>query len=247
MRTTRSKRMALAQLLVGGCASVFGAGLLIVPGQAQYVPPPAPPPPAPVVNPPSPDRTVPQPIYTPLSPSTPSAVPGTSGPESTVPGPEVTSPANEAPPSTTGESGRGASVAKRSIHHQHHHHHNRVRFAGYTLGSYCGRAPLVFVFVRRRFTRGRPRACGGPAFMIMLRANSRAGGPGMGDLRGLPVITGTEVAPLPSALVDRGHRAPCGRIRDAHASAGGMSIAMAIEEGSLPDRSVWGSAFRSAG
>jgi hypothetical protein len=182
MRTTRSKRMALAQLLVGGCASVFGAGLLIVPGQAQYVPPPAPPPPAPVVNPPSPDRTVPQPIYTPLSPSTPSAVPGTSGPESTVPGPEVTSPANEAPPSTTAESGRGASVAKRSIHHQHHHHHNRVRFAGYTLGSYCGGSPCVRIrpsafyevpasglwwpgfydYAEGQFARGRPRYGGSP-------------------------------------------------------------------------------------
>jgi hypothetical protein len=142
MPTTRSKRMALARLLVAGCASVFGAGLMIVPGQAQYVPPPAPPPPPPVFNPPSPDRTVPQPSYTPLSPSTPSTAPESSGPESTVPGPEVTSPANEAPPSTTAHSGRGASVAKRSIHHQHHHHH-RHRFAGYTLGSYCGGSPCV--------------------------------------------------------------------------------------------------------
>jgi len=62
---------------------------------------------------------------------------------------------------------------------------------------------LAFVSVRRRFTGGRPRACGGPAFMIMLRANSRAGVPGMGELRGLPVITETNDGPLPAALVDR--------------------------------------------
>jgi hypothetical protein len=154
MPTTRSKWMALAQLLVGGCASVFGAGLLIVPGQAQYVPPPAPPPPPPVFNAPSPDRTVPQPSYTPLSPSTPSTAPESSGPQS------------------------GASVAKRSIHHQHNHHHHRHRFAGYTLGSsYCGGSPCVRIrlsafyegpgsglwwpgfydYAEGQFARGRPR------------------------------------------------------------------------------------------
>jgi len=62
---------------------------------------------------------------------------------------------------------------------------------------------LVFVCVQRRFTKGRPRACGGPAFRIMLTVNSRASVPGMGDLRGLPVITGTEVAPLPAAMIDQ--------------------------------------------
>jgi hypothetical protein len=180
MPTTRFKRMALARLLVGGCAFVFGAAVLIVPGQAQFVPPPAPPPPAPVFNPPSPDRTVPQPSYTPLSPSTPSTAPESSGPESTVPGSAATSPANKAPPSTTAQSGRGVSVAKRSIHHQRHHHH-RVRFAGYALGShYCGGSPCVRIhpsafyegpasglwwpgyydYAPGQFGRGRPRNSG---------------------------------------------------------------------------------------
>ena len=154
MPTTRSKRMALTQLLVGACVLVFGTGVLIVPGQAQFVPPPAPPPPAPVLNPPSPDRTVPQPSYTPLSPSTPS----------------------------TAQSGRGVPVAKRSVHQQrHHHHHHRLRFAGYTLGSrYCGASPCVRIrpsasywgpasglwwpgyydYAPGQFGRGRPRHSG---------------------------------------------------------------------------------------
>jgi len=43
--TTRSKLMALTQLLVGGCIAVFGACVLIQ--QAQFVPPHVPPPPPP--------------------------------------------------------------------------------------------------------------------------------------------------------------------------------------------------------
>jgi hypothetical protein len=176
MRTRKFKRTALAQLLVGGCAFVFGTGVLIAPGDAQFVPPPAPPPPAPVVNPPSPDRTVPQPSYTPLSPSTPSAAPDSSGAGSTAPGPELASPAKKTPPSTTAQSPRGASVAKRSLHH-----HHRVRFAGYTLGShYCGGSPCVRIrllafdwgpnsglwwpgyydYAPGQFGRGRPRYSG---------------------------------------------------------------------------------------
>jgi hypothetical protein len=142
----------VAQLLVGGCAVMFGACLLIQQAQAQFVPPPAPPPPPPVFNPSPPNTTVPQPSYTPLSPSTPSTVPESIAPESPVPGPEVTSPVNENPPSTTAQSGRGTSVAKtRSVHH------HRVRFAGPTLGypRYCGDSPCV---------RIRPSAFyGGPA------------------------------------------------------------------------------------
>ena len=181
MPTRRFKRMALAQLLVGGCAFVFGANVLIVPGQAQFVPPPAPPPPAPVFNPPSPDRTAPQPSYTPLSPSTPSTAPESSGPASAAPGAEVTSPANKAAPSATAQSGRGVVVAKRSIHHHHYNHHHRVRFAAYALGShYCGASPCVRIrplafyggpasdlwwpgyydYAPGQFGRGRPRYSG---------------------------------------------------------------------------------------
>ena len=131
MSARKSKRMALAQL--AGCVAVFGACVLVKHARAQI---PVPPPPPPVFNPSPPNTTVPQPSYTPLSPSTPSTVPETSGPESTVPGPEATSPVNEKRASTTAQSGRGASVAKRSIHHH--------RFAGSTLGShYCGDSPCV--------------------------------------------------------------------------------------------------------
>jgi hypothetical protein len=174
---TRVKRIALTQLLVGGCAVMFGACLSVQQAQAQFIPPPAPPPPPPVFNPSPPNTTVPQPSYTPLSPSTPSTVPETSGPESTVPGPEVTSPVNENPPSATAQSKRGTSVAKRSIHN-----HHRGRFAGATLGypRYCGDSPCVHIRPSRfyagpasglwwpgfydyapgQFGRGRPRYSG---------------------------------------------------------------------------------------
>ena len=79
MPTRRFERIALAQLLVGGCVVVFG---LIELAQAQpgYVPPPTPLPP-PVLNPSNPG-TVPQPRYQPITPTTPSATPST---PSTVP------------------------------------------------------------------------------------------------------------------------------------------------------------------
>ena len=72
MPTSRFERITLAQILVGGCAVVFG---LIEFAQAQpgYVPPPTPLPP-PVLNPSNPG-TVPQPSYRPITPSTPSTVP----------------------------------------------------------------------------------------------------------------------------------------------------------------------------
>jgi hypothetical protein len=129
MRTRRSGRMALAQLLVCGCAAVFG---LIKPAQAQptYVPPPTPLPP-PVFNPSNPG-TVPQPNYRPITPS-PSAAPST---PNTIPTTEVRPPANGAQRSTTGQFDRTRTV-----------HHHRVRFAGYTRPYYCGSSPCVRVVV----------------------------------------------------------------------------------------------------
>jgi len=111
MATRRSfKRMALAQLLVGGCVAVFDACVLIKHAQAQFA---VPPPPPPVFNPSPPNTTVPQPSYTPLSPTTPSETP------SAVPEPEVTSPANENLPPTAARSHRRTSVAEtRSVHHR---------------------------------------------------------------------------------------------------------------------------------
>jgi cytoskeletal protein RodZ len=113
MPTRRFERIALAQLLMVGCAVVLSACVLIKHAQAQFVNPPPPPPP-PVFNPSSPN-TVPQPSYKPLTPSTPSTTPST---PSTVPSGEVTSPGNEEPPSTTARSERRASFEKtRSVHH----------------------------------------------------------------------------------------------------------------------------------
>jgi hypothetical protein len=140
MPTTRFERKAPAQLLVAGCAIVFGACVLSEHAQAQpyVVPPPAKLPP-PVLNPSNPG-TVPQPSYTPATPTTPSTVPSSSAP-STVPSVERTSPANEESPSTAAQSEREASVAKtRAVHH-----HRRGRsIVEPTLGSYyCGYSPCV--------------------------------------------------------------------------------------------------------
>jgi hypothetical protein len=132
MPTRRFERIALAQLLVGGCAAAFSACVLIELAQAQpgYVLPPTPLPP-PVVNPSSPN-TVPQPSYRPITPSTPSITPTT---PSTVPSVEVTSPANEERSNTTAQSEQ-SSVAK--THRVHHHHHYRGRHIGVgpSLGSF---------------------------------------------------------------------------------------------------------------
>jgi len=116
MPTRRFERIALAQLLVCGCAVVFG---LIEHGQAQpgYVPPPTPLPP-PVFNPSNPG-TVPQPSYRPITPTTPSTTPSIPSivPSDEVTSPtvrrrEVTPPAFEETPSRTARSHyrRGASV-----------------------------------------------------------------------------------------------------------------------------------------
>ena len=96
MPTRRFEQIALAQLLIVGCAVAFSACALIEHAQAQpgYVPPPTPLPP-PVLNPSNPG-TVPQPSYTPIAPSTPSAVPGY----------EITSPVNEGLPRTAARSYR---------------------------------------------------------------------------------------------------------------------------------------------
>ena len=132
MPTRRFTWIAPAQLLVDGCAVVFGASVLIEHPQAQpgYVVTPKPLPP-PVLNPSSPN-TVPQPSYRPITPTTPSTTPS----PTTVPSDEVRSPVSEEAPSTTARSEREASITRtRSVHH-----HRRGRYIGVgpTLGSfYC--------------------------------------------------------------------------------------------------------------
>jgi hypothetical protein len=124
----RFERIALAQILAGACAVVFG---LIELAQAQqgYVPPPTPPPP-PVFNPSNPG-TVPQPSYKPITPSTPSIAPST---PSNVPSTEVTQPSKEEPASTTAQSEQEATT--RTVHH---HHRGRYIVVRPSLGSYsCG-------------------------------------------------------------------------------------------------------------
>src|SRR5215471_11437512 len=108
MPETKFKRIALGQLLLSGCAVMFGASVLIEHAQAQpgYVPPPTPLPP-PVFNPSNPG-TVPQPSYRPLTPSTPSTVPSVEVTSPTVRRGEVT-PANEELPHSTARH-RRASV-----------------------------------------------------------------------------------------------------------------------------------------
>ena len=116
MPTRRFERIALTQLLVGGCV-VFGACVMIEHAHAQpgYVPRPTPLPP-PVFNPSNPG-TVPQPSYRPITPSTPSTtpsipsdVPSDEVTSPTVPRREVTSPADEGLPRRAARSHRRASV-----------------------------------------------------------------------------------------------------------------------------------------
>src|SRR5215467_15042807 len=109
MPETRFKRIALGQLLLSGCAVMFGASVLIehANAQAQYVPPPTPLPP-PVFNPSNPS-TVPQPSYRPITPTTPSAAPGY----------VVTSPVSEHLPRTAARSHRPTSSAKTSSVNHH--------------------------------------------------------------------------------------------------------------------------------
>jgi hypothetical protein len=119
MATRRFKRLALAQLLGVGCAVVLAAGLLIELAQAQQQFAPAPPPPPPVFNPPSPNRTVPQPGYTPVTPSTPSVAPGNDISPPAIP-PETTPAKETKPPRTTPRESEQTPVAKtRSFHHRY--------------------------------------------------------------------------------------------------------------------------------
>jgi hypothetical protein len=137
MPETRFKRIALGQLLLSGCAVMFGASVLIEHAQAQpgYVPPPTPLPP-PVFNPSNPS-TVPQPSYQPITPTTPSTTPST---PSTLPRRET--PVNEEAPNTSARSERRASFARtRSVHH------HRGRFAGLGWSYYCGASPCVHIVV----------------------------------------------------------------------------------------------------
>jgi hypothetical protein len=102
-------RIALARLLVGGCAVAFSVCVLIEHAQAQvpYVPPPAKPPP-PAFNPSSP-YTVPQPSYKSISPAAPS----------TAPGYQVASPADERLARTAVRSHRRTPTRKtRSVRHR---------------------------------------------------------------------------------------------------------------------------------
>jgi hypothetical protein len=129
MPTRRFDRIALAQLLMVGCAVVFG---LIKHAQAQFVNSPPPPPP-PVFNPSSPN-TVPQPSYKPVTPSTPSTVPSSEVTSPTVPRAEVTPSVSEEPPSTTARSERRASFEKRRS--VHHHHRARATLVTYRCGNF---------------------------------------------------------------------------------------------------------------
>jgi hypothetical protein len=109
MPMRRFERIAL-ELMLSGCAVMFGA-CVFAQAQPGYVPPPTPLPP-PVLNPSNPG-TVPQPSYRPITPSTPSIAP-------TIPS---TVPANEERPRTTARSERQATVEKpRSVHHYRHYH-----------------------------------------------------------------------------------------------------------------------------
>ena len=127
MPARRYERISLAQLLLSGCAVMFGAWVLIEHAQAQpgYVPPPTPLPP-PVLNPSSP-YTVPQPRYQPITPTTPSATPST---PSTVPSGEVTPPVSEEAPSITARSERTSVAKTRSVHH----HRGRSTLVTYSCG-----------------------------------------------------------------------------------------------------------------
>jgi hypothetical protein len=146
MLTRRFERIALAQILVGGCAVVFGACVLIEFAQAQpgYVPPPTPLPP-PVLNPSNPG-TVPQPSYRPITPSTPSITPTT---PSTVPSVEARPPANEEHSNTTAQSEQEATT--RTVHRRHRGH-----YAGLTWPYYCGSSPCFRIHRRAYYGYAAP-------------------------------------------------------------------------------------------
>jgi hypothetical protein len=165
MPARRFERIAL-DLMLGGCAVMFGACVLIEHAQAQpgYVPPPTPLPP-PILNPSNPG-TVPQPSYQPITPTTPSTAPST---PSAVPSREVRSPATEEAPSTTARSERTSVATTRSVHRRHR---GRSTVAIYSCG-YLGFAPIrgrfrvnITAAIAIRMATPR-RPFGGPAIMIM--------------------------------------------------------------------------------
>jgi hypothetical protein len=184
MPTRRFKRIALARLLIGACAAMFGACVHFAQAQAQpgYVPP-SPPPPPPVLNPSSPS-TVPQPSYRPITPTTPSTTPS---PPSTVPSDEVRSPVSEEAPSTTPRSERAASVGKtRGVHHHH------GGFAGITWPYYCGSSPCVRIVVAEPPPVYRASVLWWPGFYDYAPGQFGRGRPVGAGIRGIPAITGTE-------------------------------------------------------
>jgi hypothetical protein len=131
MPARRFQRIVL-ELMLSGCAVMYGACVLLESAQAQLSVPtgpiPTPPTQSPTLNPSNPG-TVPQPPYAPITPSTPSATPST---PSTVPSREVTSPANEQSSieSTTARSAQMSGTKTRSVHH----HRGRSTLVTYSCG-----------------------------------------------------------------------------------------------------------------
>ncbi len=102
MHRGRFQRVALARLIMVGCAAFFGTCVCAysqLPG--QFVPPPPPP----VFNPSTP-YTVPQPSYTPVSPGLPNAAPGAG----------VFSPSYERPPTAVARAHQRVAREGRSGH-----------------------------------------------------------------------------------------------------------------------------------
>jgi len=131
MPTRRFERIALVQMLAGGCAVVFGACVLIEHAQAQpgYVVRPTPLPP-PVFNPSNPG-TVPQPSYRPITPSTPSTTPSI---PSDVPSDEVTSPTIPRRQATSPVNEEPARSEQRVRTRSVHHHRGRSTPESYSCG-----------------------------------------------------------------------------------------------------------------
>jgi hypothetical protein len=133
MPTRRFTRIALAQLLLSGCAVTFGVCVLIKHAQAQLSVPtgpiPTPPTQSPTLNPSNPG-TVPQAPYTPITPSAPSTTPSI---PSIAPSGEVRSPVKEEAPSATARSER---TPETRTAHRHHRYRGYYADAGPTLGSF---------------------------------------------------------------------------------------------------------------
>ena len=126
MPARKFERIAL-ELMLSGCAIMFGACVLIESAQAQQPsvptgPIPTPPTQSPTLNPSNPG-TVPQAPYTPITPSAPS----------TVPSGEVRSPVREEAPSTTA---RSEGTPETRTVRRHHHHRGYYAGVGPTLGSF---------------------------------------------------------------------------------------------------------------